>query len=63
MIALTKEVDGGMYVVVRGAQIKYASSLRRMVAYGGRSIEHATEYRLAKLRLRDYCTEVQVLRA
>jgi hypothetical protein len=35
-------------------EIKYASSLRRMVAYGGRSIDNATEYRLSNTALRDY---------
>jgi len=47
-------------VAVSEADIKYASSLRRMVAYGGRNIKNATEYRLLNVQLRDYCAEVQV---
>ena len=31
-----------------------------MVAYGGRSIKNATEYRLLNVHSRDYCAEVQV---
>jgi len=50
MIAPTKRVDGWISVAIRGAETNYASSLRRTVAYGGRSIENATEYRLANLQ-------------
>jgi len=50
---------GSVSAVVSETERKYASSLRRMVAYGGRSKENATEYRLSNDPPCGYCTEVQ----